>query len=238
MDELRKWMGLCEIMEDAWHASPHLFDKFRTGAASGEGGQSYGYGLYFTDSKGVADWYKAQFIRRFGKNYTYRVTLPDDGYLLWEAPLTGQSDKVKKIAKAAYNFLNGSFVITRQEEKRREGEVKVWFRWQLFKSKVLIRTGYAETEEAATLEAKSMAPGKAEYMGMDGEKFYRELQQGFARRDGGSTQGGAYQRQVSDYLRTKGLIGIKYLNGFGTGYNYVIFSGDEVSMDHHDNSLP
>jgi len=92
------------LYEDAWHASPHTFDKFRTNVASGEGGQSFGHGLYFTDSQGVADWYKAQFLRRFGKNTTYKVKIPDEDYLLWDKPLSQQSDKVKKIAKGAYNF--------------------------------------------------------------------------------------------------------------------------------------
>jgi hypothetical protein len=234
-NDFRRWITLCEantVSEDAWHASPHSFDKFRTNAASGEGGQAYGWGLYFTDSKDVANWYKAQFIRRFGKNNTYKVTIPDANYLHWEAPLAGQSEQVKKAAKSAYNMINGRFVITKQEEQRRDG-VKVWFRWQLFKNNVLIRTGYQDTEEAATQEAKSQFPSKTDYMTMNGETFYRGLQAAFARRDGGSaTHGGAYQRDASLYLQQKGLQGIKYLNGVGSGHNYVIFNGDDVAI--HD----
>lgn len=43
---------------DAWHGSPYLFDKFTTEKiGTGEGAQVYGWGLYFTDVKGIADWY-------------------------------------------------------------------------------------------------------------------------------------------------------------------------------------
>lgn len=42
----------------AWHGSPHAFDKFSTNnIGTGEGNQSYGWGLYFTDKKGIAESY-------------------------------------------------------------------------------------------------------------------------------------------------------------------------------------
>lgn len=70
---------------------------------------------------------------------------------------------------------------------------------------------------------------------MDGEEFYRKLQQAYAYKDGDrSTLGGAYQWQASRHLEDRGLVGIKYLNGVGKGYNYVIFNGDNVDIDHID----
>ena len=43
---------------DAWHGSPHSFDKFSTSAmGTGEGAQAFGWGLYFTDLKGIAKGY-------------------------------------------------------------------------------------------------------------------------------------------------------------------------------------
>lgn len=39
----------------AWHGSPHVFDRFSTDyIGTGEGAQSYGWGLYFTDKEGIA----------------------------------------------------------------------------------------------------------------------------------------------------------------------------------------
>lgn len=41
-----------------YHGSPHTFDKFSTNnIGSGEGNQSFGWGLYFTDNKGIGEHY-------------------------------------------------------------------------------------------------------------------------------------------------------------------------------------
>jgi len=43
---------------DAWHGSPHFFDKFTTEKmGTGEGQQAFGWGLYFTDSESIARHY-------------------------------------------------------------------------------------------------------------------------------------------------------------------------------------
>lgn len=40
---------------NAWHGSPHSFDRFSTTAiGTGEGAQAFGWGLYFTDLEGIA----------------------------------------------------------------------------------------------------------------------------------------------------------------------------------------
>ena len=48
------------LMEQvAWHGTPHTVNKFTTEKiGTGEGAQAYGWGLYFADSKGVADHYR------------------------------------------------------------------------------------------------------------------------------------------------------------------------------------
>lgn len=44
---------------NAWHGSPHDFDKFMLDhIGTGEGNQSYGWGLYFAGSKEIAEFYK------------------------------------------------------------------------------------------------------------------------------------------------------------------------------------
>jgi hypothetical protein len=46
-------------MINAWHGSPHNFDRFSLEhIGSGEGAQVYGWGLYFSSSKSIAEWYK------------------------------------------------------------------------------------------------------------------------------------------------------------------------------------
>lgn len=42
----------------AFHGGPHSFDKFSTDkVGTGEGAQSYGYGLYFSSKENIAQWY-------------------------------------------------------------------------------------------------------------------------------------------------------------------------------------
>jgi len=44
-----------------WHGSPHAFDAFSTAfMGTGEGAQAYGWGLYFTDERGIAEGYAKQ----------------------------------------------------------------------------------------------------------------------------------------------------------------------------------
>jgi hypothetical protein len=44
---------------DAWHGSPHKFDKFTTDKiGTGEGAQAFGWGLYFAGRKQVAEYYR------------------------------------------------------------------------------------------------------------------------------------------------------------------------------------
>jgi GGDEF domain-containing protein/translation initiation factor 1 (eIF-1/SUI1) len=46
-------------MSAAWHGSPHDFDAFKTSQiGTGEGAQAYGHGLYFTENKQIAEFYR------------------------------------------------------------------------------------------------------------------------------------------------------------------------------------
>jgi hypothetical protein len=43
---------------DVWHGSPHSFDRFSMDKiGTGEGAQAFGHGLYFTDTKYIAEHY-------------------------------------------------------------------------------------------------------------------------------------------------------------------------------------
>lgn len=48
-----------KVAKEVFHGTPHEFESFSTDSiGKGEGNQSYGWGLYFTETKGVADWYR------------------------------------------------------------------------------------------------------------------------------------------------------------------------------------
>lgn len=53
-------MGLSERFMVAWHGSPHDFDQFTTARiGTGEGNQSFGWGLYFAGNRKVAEYYRS-----------------------------------------------------------------------------------------------------------------------------------------------------------------------------------
>jgi hypothetical protein len=55
---------------EAWHGSPHKFDKFSMDQiGTGEGAQAYGHGLYFADSKDVATGYRNRLSGNSGSMY-------------------------------------------------------------------------------------------------------------------------------------------------------------------------
>lgn len=51
--------------QTAYHGSPHNFDHFTTDAiGTGEGAQSFGWGLYFTNQEDIARWYADVIVKR------------------------------------------------------------------------------------------------------------------------------------------------------------------------------
>ena len=59
--DMRRLINLLteSLREDAWHGSPHAFTQFRTSRiGTGEGAQVYGWGLYFTDTREIAEYYR------------------------------------------------------------------------------------------------------------------------------------------------------------------------------------
>ena len=58
-DEAVGLIGKNAMFHKVWHGSPHDHDKFDSSKiGTGEGAQAFGYGLYFTDAKSIAEWYR------------------------------------------------------------------------------------------------------------------------------------------------------------------------------------
>mgnify|MGYP000217934532 CR=1 FL=1 len=56
---------------EAWHGSPHKFDKFSMdNIGTGEGAQAYGHGLYFADSEDVAKGYRDDLAATLSQQHT------------------------------------------------------------------------------------------------------------------------------------------------------------------------
>ena len=57
--------------QPAYHGTPHRFDKFSTDKiGTGEGAQAFGWGLYFTSKKGIAEHYREVLSRAYPDGFT------------------------------------------------------------------------------------------------------------------------------------------------------------------------
>lgn len=82
----------------AYHGSPHQFDKFRSAAiGTGEGNQNPAYGLYFSSSREVADWYRDTLSReqKAGEGALYEAEIPESDVMInADKPLNQQPEIV------------------------------------------------------------------------------------------------------------------------------------------------
>lgn len=71
---LKKYKEFINESISAWHGTPHKFDEFSTNyIGKGEGNQSYGWGLYFTDKKEIGEYY----AKNVGKKFIISDDAPD-----------------------------------------------------------------------------------------------------------------------------------------------------------------
>jgi hypothetical protein len=112
-------MGL--LGATAYHGSPYLFDKFDIDkVGTGQGAQSYGQGMYFSENPKVADYFKDRLfptkeflqavdkgeyndLQKFvTKGNLYKVDIPDKDIpkmLQWDKPFNKQTTEVQGIVK-------------------------------------------------------------------------------------------------------------------------------------------
>jgi len=65
------------LEQPAYHGSPHRFDNFSTDhIGAGEGIQAFGWGLYFTGSRGIAEWYRNKLTEKV--NASSRIYITQD----------------------------------------------------------------------------------------------------------------------------------------------------------------
>jgi hypothetical protein len=78
---------------NAFHGSPHLFDRFSLDkVGTGEGVRTYGHGMYFAEDPKVAEGYK----QGGGALYDVKLDVNPEDLLHWDKPLSEQSPGVQK----------------------------------------------------------------------------------------------------------------------------------------------
>jgi len=89
----------------AYHGTAQDFDEFSTDSIRADGGsQLFGWGMYFSNNKEVAEFYKKDAIQNSRvplKGNIYKVDLApvEEDYLLWDESIEDQSEKVQAIIK-------------------------------------------------------------------------------------------------------------------------------------------
>ncbi len=222
------------IVEDAWHGSPHNFKRFSTDyLGSGEGFNTFGWGLYFTGKREVADFYRKKLSRETGgEGYIYNVNLPDDGYLLWDTSLRKQPKPIQTVAFSFLKILEHPPQELRWgthceiEPNLRQSSAVIEGRGRTFKV-------YAEDGTWELLRVFDSLPDaikaanakiREQFLRQTGEQFYQDL-----------TWSLGDAKQASLALLGKGIHGIKYLTGNDRKaehgeYNYVIFDASHVNI--------
>lgn len=91
------------LFQTAYHGSPYNFDNFSTeNIGSGEGNQSFGWGLYFSNKKEVAEYY-ADKLSDEAKRNLYTVDITDGKFLQWDKAVPAKEEN--RIKKALFNIL-------------------------------------------------------------------------------------------------------------------------------------
>lgn len=90
----------------AWHGSPYAFDKFTTEKmGTGEGAQAFGWGLYFTDIRGIAEGY-ATTLSQINNDVYFNgekvIMIPDNPIYNVSAKLSQGIDFAIKYAQDMY----------------------------------------------------------------------------------------------------------------------------------------
>jgi len=104
-----------------WHGSPHNFDKFSTDKiGTGEGYQSFGWGLYFTELKSIAEWY-AYKLHRYEIIFTNEANISESSKRYIKDVLNNYT--FGDIEKGKESLRNLSNNITQALAKYNRGEI-------------------------------------------------------------------------------------------------------------------
>ena len=241
---------------EAWHGSPHKFDKFSMDQiGTGEGAQAYGHGLYFADSEDVA------------RGYRDRLS-GDSASMYGGLDIKWNGQEVPEAYREAASYLNDPLVMGEAKTNDAAGLAGVlesisgyedsakWLRDNSDKitatpSGNLYRTEIDVTPESLLDWDKPLSEQSEAFMGfidenpkwfpsapesygnMRGEEFYKTLTE---RLDDNMSD-------VTPLLSERGIKGIKYLDGdsraVGDGTsNYVIFDDSLINIAERGNADP
>lgn len=151
----------------AFHGTPFDFDQFKISSiGTGEGAQAYGYGLYFTSDKGIAEGYRDNLTRRHteegrqgllldGEDYTRMLGTDEKSQLVRAELDTAMSDGLfEKDVKANNKTLDELI----QNSKEREREARAAGDDQILRHEKMIQEGLAELKDRLEIKGPELYP--------------------------------------------------------------------------------
>jgi N12 class adenine-specific DNA methylase len=241
----------------AYHGTPHKVDKFTTAKiGTGEGAQAYGWGLYFAESKGVADQYRKVLVQKQKIGKSAPLTAKEDVQRIFLS--VGNIEEVKNIVRAEIVAASSNLIEAQRNpdtsdftEAEANRDLK---RWQAALS--YINDNYDDLR--GNLYTVQLLADESEFLDWDrplseqSEKVDYALKTDPVARAAVERQVRSYnpngdeiyeemkymlggEREASEHLASLGIPGIKYLDagsrssGDGTR-NYVLFDENLVRI--------
>jgi hypothetical protein len=263
----------------AWHGSPHDHNKFSTEQiGTGEGNQAYGWGMYFSGDKNVAEYYKNKLSGRVkvgdvlldGKPFDLIAKSNHPGQMAMGAVDQVAKDQIDLRDSTTESILDnvGGFLVEKRDffknDKASWGRAIKWF--DKYRGRIDV-----QKDVPGKLYQVDLKPAEDEYLLWDkplsdqsekvkvalnnlstpakrdihlikdsygteatGQNLYDKVLMD-EQASAGTPQSEA-SKNISEYLKSLGIRGVKYLDGNsrgrGTGeFNYVIFDDADVSID-------
>lgn len=243
------------VFQKAWHGSPHDHDKFDSSKiGTGEGAQAYGHGLYFTETREVAEYYKNSLssinpVDYFVNGKKEDVPPNDWRQMYLQSASDGRlSSHIKSLELSVGRDISlseeldyarslvGKKVIIKEKEKKKGRLYQVelapkpdeYLLWdkplseQSEKVKEILKS-FVDNFEKTNGISKAYVSDKI-HNGRYGQNIYKDFVSIYGTKS-----------EASGYLHSLGIRGIKYLDGSsrGTGkesHNYVIFDDKDVEI--------
>lgn len=241
----------------AWHGSPHRFDKFDISKiGTGEGRQAYGYGLYFAGREEVADHYKKLLgdgaLLLNGKSITEQG---DNPVFSW----------VRQYMSDGLTANQAVEKVEKQLDDKEWLAKNTWVEPTIKKALPVLKSGKLSIDNTGAKYKVDLKPSEDEYLLWDkplseqSEKVKKALDQADRIKLGNDFKVSQWQtndysknklrgehiifygkiqigkQETSEYLKSLGIRGIKYLDGSSRGkgegnYNYVIFDDADIEI--------